>query len=47
MQLPRVGDGAGLSELAEVVQAAPGYVLELGTDAAALPPVIAELLEAA
>lgn len=45
MQLPRVGEGAGLSDLADVVRRAPGHVLELGTDTAAVPGLLEALIE--
>jgi hypothetical protein len=45
LQLPRVGPGAGLDELAEAVRHAPARVLELGTDTAAVPEVLSGLLE--
>jgi hypothetical protein len=45
MQLPRVGAGAGLGELAEAVRHARAYVLELGTDAGAVPRLVASVLE--
>jgi hypothetical protein len=45
LQLPRVGRGAGLGELAEAVRHAPAHVLELGTDTAAVPGVLARLLD--
>jgi hypothetical protein len=45
LQLPRVGEGAGLAELAETMRGVPAHVLELGTDTAAVPTAVAELLE--
>jgi hypothetical protein len=45
MQLPRVGPGAGLGELAEAVRHARAYVLELGTDVADVPLLVREALE--
>jgi hypothetical protein len=45
LQLPRVGEGAGLSDLAETVRGVPAHVLELGTDTAAVPTAVAALLE--
>jgi hypothetical protein len=45
MQLPRVGDGAGLADLAEAVRGAPAHFLELGTETAAVPVMLAALLE--
>jgi hypothetical protein len=45
MQLPQAGGAPQLGPVAELVRRAPTHVLELGTDAAAVPDLLASLLD--